>query len=85
MQVISRRICCSLEPVCWRSLGGAGRGYAKDSEAIYKGGHHVLHDLAKVKKLAPLLKPVLEAFDQAEPEVSVPVAAQEALRTSFAS
>ena len=50
-----------------------------DPERMYKGAHHVLHDLARTKNLAALLGPVLEAFDQPEPEVAVPVAAASTL------
>jgi HEAT repeat protein len=49
---------------------------------MYQGAHHVLHDLVRERPdLAPLLMPVYQALDHPEPEVAVPVAAQEALRT----
>jgi len=47
---------------------------------MYQSAHHVLHDLVKRSDLAPLLTPVYQALDHPEPEVAVPVAAQEALR-----
>lgn len=47
---------------------------------MYQSAHHVLHDLIKRGDLAPLLKPVYQALRHPEPEVAVPVAAQEALR-----
>ena len=46
---------------------------------MYQGAHHVVHDLAKRDDLATLLEPVLKAFDEPEPKVAVPVAAEEAL------
>jgi HEAT repeat protein len=54
-----------------------------DTECLYNGAHHVLHDLAKLEALQPLLTPVLTAFDKPRPEVSVPVAAETALRDHF--
>ena len=46
-----------------------------------QSSHHVLRDLSKLRDLGPLLAPVLKAFDQPEPEVAVPVAAQAALES----
>ena len=46
---------------------------------VYEGAHHVLHELAKRGKLASLLAPVLKAFKQPQPELSVPVAAENAI------
>jgi len=49
-------------------------------DGMYRGAHHVLHDLIKRSDLAPLLAPVYQALDHPEPEVAVPVAALEALQ-----
>jgi HEAT repeat protein len=51
-------------------------------DGVYRGAHHVLHDLAKRGDLASLLQPVLKAFDQPEPEIAIPVAAAKALRST---
>jgi len=48
-------------------------------EGMYPAAHHVLHDLAKRGDLAPALEPVLQAFNKTAPEVTVPLAAAEAL------
>jgi HEAT repeat protein len=50
-------------------------------DGMYQGAHHVLHDLAKHDDLAPLALPVLAALDQLEPEIAVPLAAAEALKS----
>jgi HEAT repeat protein len=47
---------------------------------MYQSAHHVLHDLLQRSDLAPLLTPVYQALKHPEPEVAVPVAAQEALK-----
>ena len=44
-----------------------------------EGAHHVCHTLVKRKKLGPILRPVLAALEQSEPEVAVPPAAYTAL------
>ena len=44
-----------------------------------EGAHHVCHTLVKRKKLGPILRPVLTALGQSEPEVAVPPAAYDAL------
>jgi HEAT repeats len=44
-----------------------------------EGAHHVCHTLVKKKKLGPILRPVLTALGQSEPEVAVPPAAYDAL------
>ena len=44
-----------------------------------EGAHHVCHTLVKRKKLGPILRPVLAALKQSEPEVAVPPAAYTAL------
>jgi HEAT repeat protein len=49
-------------------------------EDMYQGAHHVLHDLAKHDRLAPQLKPVLDAFKEPEPQVAVPLAAAAVLK-----
>ena len=50
-------------------------------EGMYPAAHHVLHDLAHRVDLAAVLEPVLKAFDKSEPEVTVPLAATEALES----
>jgi HEAT repeat protein len=48
---------------------------------FYHGAHHVLHDLAlRSGELSHALKPVLAAFHNPEPRVSVPVAAESVLQ-----
>jgi HEAT repeat protein len=49
-------------------------------EGLYRGAHHVLRDLARHSDLTDILAPVIQALDEPEPEMSVPVAAQKALR-----
>ena len=44
-----------------------------------EGAHHVCHTLVKRKKLGPILRPVLAALKQSEPEVAAPLAAYTAL------
>jgi hypothetical protein len=44
-----------------------------------EGAHHVCHTLVKKKKLGPILRPVLTALGQSEPEVAVPPVAYAAL------
>ncbi|MHB1035492.1 MAG: HEAT repeat domain-containing protein [Pirellulales bacterium] len=46
---------------------------------LCEGAHHVCHTLVKKKKLGPILRPVLTALGQSEPEVAVPPAAYAAL------
>ena len=53
------------------------------SQRIYRGAHHVLHDLAQRKPLRPLLLPVLKAYDHPEPELAIPNAAKKALNRAF--
>jgi HEAT repeat protein len=50
-------------------------------DSAYRGAHHVLHDLVRRSDLNVLLRPVLQAFDEPEPTVAVPVAAAEALHS----
>ena len=52
-----------------------------DLADVYEGADHVLHNLAQHGDLAALLEPVLKALDQPEPEIAVPLAAAEALRS----
>jgi hypothetical protein len=54
---------------------------AEASQRIYRGAHHVLHDLAQRKPLRPLLLPVLKAFEHPEPELAIPNAAEKALHS----
>ena len=49
-----------------------------DSPWLREGAHHVLHDLHKRQALV-LVKPVLAALDEPEPEITVPAAAYTAL------
>ena len=44
-----------------------------------EGAHHVCHTLVKRKRLGPILRPVLAALKESEPEVAVPPAAYTAL------
>jgi hypothetical protein len=44
-----------------------------------EGAHHVCHTLVNKRKLGPILRPVLAALGQSEPEVAVPPAAYDAL------
>ena len=46
---------------------------------LCEGAHHVCHTLVKRKRLGPILRPVLAALGQTEPEVAVPPAAYTAL------
>ena len=50
------------------------------SDEFYRAAHHVLHELAGFGDLAPKLAPVIQAIDQPEPEMAVPLAAAEALK-----
>jgi HEAT repeat protein len=53
-------------------------------DGLYRGAHHVLHDLARHGDLDPVLAPVLRALEHSEPAVTVPPAAEEALRSGGA-
>jgi HEAT repeat protein len=76
--------------VVGRALIALGRGAVRPllttltksdlPDGLYAGAHHVLHDLAQHSQLAPLLAPVLHAFDRPEPELAIPQAAAEALK-----
>jgi hypothetical protein len=44
-----------------------------------EGAHHICHTLVKRKKLGPILRPILAALKEPEPEVAVPSAAYAAL------
>ena len=44
-----------------------------------ESAHHICHTLAKRQKLAPVLRPVLAALKESEPEVAAPSAAYAAL------
>jgi HEAT repeat protein len=44
-----------------------------------QGAHHVCHALANKKGLAPILRPLLAAFDRFVPQMAVPLAAYTAL------
>ena len=46
---------------------------------VCEGAHHVCHTLVKRKKLGPILRPVLAALNQSEPQVAAPLAAYIAL------
>ena len=46
---------------------------------LRESAHHVCHALVKKRKLGPILRPVLAALKQSEPEVAVPPAAYTAL------
>jgi hypothetical protein len=49
------------------------------SSSFCESAHHVCHTLVKRKKLGPVLRPMLAALAQPEPEVAVPPAAYTAL------
>lgn len=51
----------------------------RDSIDFYKAAHHVLNELAKKPKLQAMLSPLLAAFRSPEPQIAVPVAAEEIL------
>ena len=44
-----------------------------------EGAHHVCQTLLKRKRLGPILRPLLAAMEQSEPEIAVPPAAYTAL------
>ncbi len=48
-------------------------------DGMYRGAHHVLHDLIRRGARGALLEPVRQALDQQEPEIAVPQAAAAAL------
>jgi HEAT repeat protein len=49
------------------------------SSSFCEAAHHVCHALLKRKRLGPILRPLLAAMKESEPEVSVPPAAYAAL------
>src|SRR5664279_4478982 len=49
------------------------------SSCMCEGAHHICHTLVKRKKLGPILRPLLAALRESEPEVAVPSAAYAAL------
>ncbi len=49
------------------------------SSSLCEGAHHVCHTLAKRPRLGPILRPLLGALSESEPEVVVPPAAYIAL------
>lgn len=53
----------------------------RDSEDFYKAAHHVLRELAKKPKLQAMLSPLVAAFNAAEPQIAVPVAAEVVLES----
>jgi HEAT repeat protein len=53
-----------------------------DSHAFLEAAHHVCHELAKKRALAPISRPILEAIRHHEPTVWAPVAAYDALPSS---
>jgi HEAT repeat protein len=50
-------------------------------DGVPQVAHHVLHDLGQRDDLASLLQPVIRAFEESEPNISVPLAAAEALQS----
>jgi HEAT repeat protein len=50
-----------------------------DSDWLRQGAHHVCHDLAKTTN-GEVVKPLLDALNTSEPQVTVPGAAYAALR-----
>jgi hypothetical protein len=63
----------SLQPLLAALIGRAQSGW------FCEGAHHVCSTLAKKKRLSPILRPLLAALKQSEPEVAVPPAAYTAL------
>ena len=63
----------SLQPLLTVLIGRA------DSDWLAEGAHHVCHALAGNRKLGPILRPLLAAFTESEPEAAVPLAAYVAL------
>ena len=51
----------------------------EQSRWLCEGARHVCHSLARRRRLAPILRPLLAAYDQFEPQVFVPLAAFTAL------
>jgi HEAT repeat protein len=49
------------------------------SSSFCEAAHHVCHALLKRKRLGPILRPLLAAMKESEPEVAVPPAAYAAL------
>jgi HEAT repeat protein len=49
-----------------------------DSDELRHGVHHVCHDLVQTE-VGPIVRPVLKALNQLEPEIAVPQAAYDAL------
>ena len=49
------------------------------SPCFCEGAHHVCHALATKRELGPILRPLLAAFDQFEPQMAIPLAAYTAL------
>jgi hypothetical protein len=49
------------------------------SSLFCEAAHHVCHTLVKRKKFGPILRPILVALKNSEPEVAVPSAAYAAL------
>ena len=63
----------SLQPLLAALIGRA------QSCWFCEGAHHVCSTLAKKKRLSPILRPLLAALKQSEPEIAVPPAAYTAL------
>ena len=54
--------------------------HSNPREGLYQGAYHVLHYLARHNELADVLMPVATTLNQAEPEMTVPLAAAKALK-----
>ena len=50
-----------------------------DSDWLCEGAHHVCHVLVRKRGLGPILRPLLAALEQSEPEAASPLAAYTAL------
>jgi len=50
-----------------------------EPSSLYESAHHVCHTLVNRKMFGPILRPLLAALKQSEPEVAVPPAAYTAL------
>ena len=46
---------------------------------LCEGAHHVCHVLVRKRRLGPILRPLLAALEQSEPEAAAPLAAYTAL------
>jgi HEAT repeat protein len=50
-----------------------------ESDWLCEGAHHVCHVLVRKRRFGPVLRPLLAALEQSEPETAAPLAAYNAL------